>query len=63
MENYVKMLGYQKNIFPLLKNAEALISTSLWEDPGFTLIESGFVNTLVITSNCPNGPKEILNGG
>ncbi len=63
MENYVKMLGYQKNIFPLLKNAEALISTSLWEDPGFTLIESGFVNTLVITSNCPNGPKEILNNG
>lgn len=63
MENFIKLIGYKKNIFPLLNNAEALISTSLWEDPGFTLVKSAFVNTTIISSNCPNGPREILNNG
>jgi glycosyltransferase involved in cell wall biosynthesis len=40
-----------------------LISTALWEDPGFTLVESGYLNTSVISSDCPNGPKEILDNG
>ena len=61
--NLVELLGYKKNIFPLLKDAEALVSTSLWEDPGFTMIEAAYVNTQVISSNCPNGPKEILDHG
>ncbi len=63
LNNFVKIYDYQKNIFPLLKKAKALLSTSLWEDPGFTLIESGYVNTSVISSDCPNGPREILDNG
>ena len=63
LENFVKLLKYKKNIFPLLKNAKGLISTALWEDPGFTLIESGYLNIPVISSDCPNGPKEILEDG
>ena len=61
--NLVELLGYKKNIFPLLKDAKALVSTSLWEDPGFTLIEAAYLNTQVISSDCPNGPKEILDYG
>ncbi len=61
LENLVKLLGYKDNIFPYLVNSKALISTSLWEDPGFTIIEAAFCNTTVISSDCPNGPKEILN--
>jgi glycosyltransferase involved in cell wall biosynthesis len=63
LSKIVKIIDYKKNIFPYIKNAKALISTSLWEDPGFTLIESGFLNTIVISTNCPNGPSEILNNG
>jgi glycosyltransferase involved in cell wall biosynthesis len=63
LENIVKMTGFKKNIFPYLKNAKGLISTSLWEDPGFTLIEAAYMNTTVISSDCPNGPKEILDNG
>ena len=37
--------------------------SSKWEDPGFTLIESLFLKTPVISSDCPNGPKEILSNG
>ena len=36
LEKLVKLIGYKKNIFPYLRDCEALISTSLWEDPGFT---------------------------
>ena len=34
--------------------------SSLWEDPGFVLIESFFLKTPIISSDCPNGPKEII---
>ena len=33
------------------------------EDPGFVIIEAAFNNLFVISSNCPNGPKEILDNG
>ena len=33
---------------------------SLWEDPGFVLVEAGYSNTTIISSDCDNGPKEIL---
>lgn len=61
IDKHIKILPYTNNIFPLLENASALISTSLWEDPGFTLIEAGYVGTVVISSSCPNGPLEIIN--
>ena len=35
----------------------------MWEDPGFVLIESALLNTIVISSDCPTGPKEILHEG
>ena len=34
--------------------------SSQWEDPGFVLIESFFLKTPVISSDCPNGPKELI---
>lgn len=61
LKSSVKLLGYKENIYSYLINSKALISTSLWEDPGFTIIEAGFSNITVISSDCPNGPKEILN--
>ena len=63
LSSFIKILDYKNNIFPLLNNAKALISTSLYEDPGFTLIEAGYLNIPVISSDCPNGPKEILDNG
>ena len=34
--------------------------SSLWEDPGWVLIEAIASNTIVLSSDCPSGPKEIL---
>ena len=63
MEKKIFLLGYKKNIFPYLKNSKAFILSSLWEDPGFVLIEAGLMNKIVLSSDCPNGPVEILNNG
>jgi len=52
--------GHKENVFEYLCKAKAFILPSLWEDPGFVLIEAAFANTLIISSNCDNGPKEIL---
>ncbi len=60
IENKVHLVGHQENVYKYLINADCFILTSLWEDPGFVILEAGLSNTTVISSNCPNGPKEIL---
>jgi glycosyltransferase involved in cell wall biosynthesis len=57
----VFLLGFKKNIFNYLKFADCLISTALWEDPGFVLVEAGILNKSIISSNCFSGPIELFN--
>ena len=54
------LIGFKQNPFKYLKKSKLFISTSLWEDPGHTLIEAGYLNVPVLSSCCPNGPKEII---
>jgi glycosyltransferase involved in cell wall biosynthesis len=61
LKDEVFLIGFKKNIFPYLEIADCLISSSRWEDPGFTLIEAGILNRIVISSDCMSGPKELLN--
>jgi glycosyltransferase involved in cell wall biosynthesis len=61
--NKVFILGYRDNVFNYLNNCKCFLLTSLWEDPGFVLVEAGVANATVISSNCPNGPTEILENG
>ena len=63
LENRVFLKGYSKNIFPYLIKAEAFILSSLWEDPGFVLIEAAACNLFIISSDCKNGPREFLDNG
>ena len=56
----VYFAGFQKNVYKFLINAKCFVLSSLWEDPGFVLIEAIISNTQVISSDCPNGPREIL---
>ena len=60
LNTQVFLLGYQSNVFKYLKYADCFILSSLWEDPGFVLVEAGIMNTNIISSDCPNGPKEII---
>jgi glycosyltransferase involved in cell wall biosynthesis len=60
LNDKVHILGYQNNIYKYLNIADCFILSSLWEDPGFVLIEAALSNVNIISSDCPNGPKEIL---
>ena len=63
LENNVVLLGYKKNPYPFISKAKAVLSPSLWEDPGAVMIEAAFCNKIVISSDCISGPKEFLLDG
>jgi glycosyltransferase involved in cell wall biosynthesis len=56
----VFIIDYTENVHYFMKNAYALVLPSLWEDPGFVLVEAGYNGCQVISSDCPNGPLEIV---
>ena len=60
LQDRVFLLGFKKNIFPYILLSRAIISPSLWEDPGAVMIEAAFCNKIVLSSDCKNGPKEFL---
>lgn len=60
LNKYVRLVGYKKNVYEYLKFANCFILSSLWEDPGFVLIESALSSTPIISSDCTSGPIELL---
>ena len=63
LTNNIFLLGKIDNVYPYMKKARALILPSLWEEVGFVIVEAAFSNLFIISSNCPNGPKEFLENG
>ena len=63
LENKVILRGHVNDPYSYIKKSICLVSTSLWEDPGFVIIESLLLNTIVISSDCPSGPTELLSDG
>ena len=57
----VRLIGYTKNIFRYIDESKCFLLSSLWEDPGFVLIEAAFFRKIIISNNCPNGPKDFFN--
>ena len=60
LSHQVMVMGFQKNPFPYIKNAKALILTSDAEGLPTVLIEALVCHTPIISTNCPSGPSEIL---
>ncbi len=60
LENNITLLGYINNIFPYFKNSKGFILTSLWEDPGFVLVEASYCRAPILTSNAWPGPVELI---
>lgn len=63
LNDNVYLLGYIDNIYPILAKSKCFILPSLWEDPGFVIVEAASMNVPIISSNCKNGPNEILGNG
>ena len=56
----IKLLGHIENVMPYYKKSKGFILSSLWEDPGFVLIEAAFCRSPVYSSNAKPGPYEII---
>ena len=63
LKEKVFLLGFKKNVYSFMKNSEIFILSSLWEEVGFVIVEAAICNSYIISSDCPNGPKEFLNNG
>ena len=63
MEKEIILLGNIKNPYPWIKNSKMLIHSSKYEGFGLVLVEALILNKIVISSDCPVGPKEILENG
>jgi len=71
IKNYIKMkklsklvkVFYTSNPFPYIKQADLFILSSKYEGLPNVLLESIALKKMVISSDCPTGPKEILLNG
>ena len=63
MEKHVKLIGYQSNPFKFIKQSDIFVLTSLFEGSPNVLIEAMRLKKYVISTNCPTGPREILQNG
>ena len=63
LQTNVYLIGHVNNVFKYFKKGEVFVLSSLWEEVGFVMVEAALTNLFVISSNCPNGPKEFLSDG
>ena len=55
--------GHLKNPYPIMKNANVLLLTSLYEGFSNVILESLALNTPVVATDSPGGNKEIILNG
>ena len=63
LSDRIFLIGFSNNVYAYMNNASLFILSSLWEDPGFVIIEAATCNLSILSSNCSNGPKEFLMNG
>lgn len=59
----VAMPGFVINPYPYMKHASQFVLSSKWEGLPTVLIEAMACGTPVVSTDCPSGPAEILEGG
>jgi len=60
LNHIVKLLDYIKNPMPYIKHSDIFILSSKFEGLPNVLIEAQSQKKIIISSNCPTGPSEIL---
>lgn len=63
MENKVKCLGLIKNPYSIFKISNMFVLSSRYEGFGNVIVEAMHSGIQIVCTNCPGGPKEILNNG
>jgi glycosyltransferase involved in cell wall biosynthesis len=63
LEDHVRLLGYVPDPRRFLAWADLLLHTALWEGLPVVLLEALAEGVPVVSTDCPTGPREILDGG
>jgi glycosyltransferase involved in cell wall biosynthesis len=63
LEPYLDMPGFVRNPFSYMARASMLVLASSWEGLPGVLIQAMACGCPVVSTDCPNGPSEILDNG
>lgn len=63
MNEKIKFLGFKKNPYPWIKKASLFVHSSKFEGLPTVVIEALILEKLIVATDCPTGPKEILDNG
>lgn len=60
IEDKVLFLGFKKNPYKYMKNADLFVLSSKWEGFGHVIVEAMSLGIPVISTDCKSGPSEII---
>ncbi|NWF66204.1 MAG: glycosyltransferase [Campylobacterales bacterium] len=60
LKGRVEVLGFQKNPYAFMRGARLVVLSSEREGLPTVLIESLICGTMIVSTNCPSGPSEIM---
>jgi glycosyltransferase involved in cell wall biosynthesis len=63
ISGHVHLLGFQPNPYPYIAQADLFALSSDHEGFGNVLVEAMSLGVPVVATDCPHGPREILDGG
>ena len=63
IENDVELAGFKSNPYAYIAAADVFVLSSAWEGLPNVLIEALACGTPVVSTDCPSGPREILQDG
>jgi glycosyltransferase involved in cell wall biosynthesis len=59
----VQFLGFAANPYPFLGHCQALVHSAKFEGLPTVLVEGLMLDRLIVATDCPTGPREILADG
>lgn len=62
-KNNIHFLGFKKNPYKYLAQCNLYVSASAYEGFSLVLVEAMACGLNIVSSDCPGGPREILEGG
>jgi glycosyltransferase involved in cell wall biosynthesis len=63
LQDDVQLPGWTVNPYPYMARSRLFVLSSRWEGLPTVLIEALFCGVEVVSTDCPSGPREILDGG